>query len=220
MRTLIRHVFALALLIGITVVFLFLRSDVHALHRFNRSVADASYLLLCLTLILGPLVKMVPRLRFLLPWRRELGIAFTVSALVHVVIYARSFNWSLLRFFAESNQNGGTRLLENAFAISNIIGVIALLYALVLFVTSNDFAQNILGKGWKFLQQQSYTLFVLVILHFALFIYMVTDGESADPFVKPVFLAGGILTIFFQLSGYFLTVWQRSRQRRRKQKQA
>ncbi len=43
----------------------------------------------------------------------------------------------------------------------------ALGYALVLAATSNDFSQRRLGRGWRFLQRQAYTLFVLSWLHTA-----------------------------------------------------
>ncbi len=218
MRTLFRHLLALGLLIGLTYLFMMGREELHALHFFNRAVADASYILLCLTLIIGPLVKIVSSLRFLLPWRRELGIAFVVSAVVHILIYASSFQWDVLRFFTETSRQGEVSLLENHFAISNWIGLIALLYALVLGLTSNDVAQKMLGKGWKFLQQQSYTLFVLVVVHVAIFIYLVFQPEVEIGFFKPVFIGAGLVTIGFQTAGFILTVWQRSRLRRRRAK--
>lgn len=219
MRTFIRHLLALGLLTGLCFLFVWGRSAIHPLHRFNRAAADASYLLLCLTLIIGPLVKIVPSLRFLLPWRRELGIAFTVAAVLHVIVYSSRYDFAVLRFFSEVTGEGETRLLEDAFGIANIIGLVALLYAAVLFITSNDIAQGILGRGWKFLQQQSYTLFVLVLLHVALFLYMVIKAEPPTAFVRKIFVGAGLVTIGFQLTGYFLTVWQRSQLRRGRRRQ-
>jgi sulfoxide reductase heme-binding subunit YedZ len=218
MQTFIRHLLALGLLIGLTYLFSIGRETLHALHLFNRAIADASYILLCLTLIIGPLVKFVSGLRFLLPWRRELGIAFTVSAVIHVLIYASSFQWNVLRFFAQTSRDSDPKLLENPFAISNWIGLIAIVYALVLGLTSNDVAQKMLGKGWKFIQQQSYTLFVLVLLHAAIFIYLVFNPNEAVGFFQPVFIGAGLLTIGFQTAGFTLTVWQRSRLRPRRAK--
>ncbi|NIP26921.1 MAG: hypothetical protein GWO38_24670, partial [Phycisphaerae bacterium] len=116
MRTIIRHLLALAVLFGLTQLFSIGREGMHPLHLFNRNVADASYILLCMTLILGPLVKIVPPLRFLLPWRRELGIAFVVAALLHVTIYTAHFRWDVFRFFTETSQQGDATLLDNAFS--------------------------------------------------------------------------------------------------------
>jgi sulfoxide reductase heme-binding subunit YedZ len=216
MQTLVRHLLALGLLIGLIYLFSFGRDSLHALHRFNRAIADASYILLCLTLILGPLIKFVSRLRFLLPWRRELGIAFVVSAVIHVLIYASSFQWDLTRFFSEANRQGEAVMLENPFSIANWIGLIALVYALVLGSTSNDVAQKLLGKGWKFIQQQSYTLFVLVVLHAAIFLYLVFNPQAENGYFRPLFIIFGSLAVGLQAAGFILTVRQNARLRRRR----
>lgn len=216
MITWIRHLLALALLIAFTYLFSIGREGLHTLHFFNRNIADASYMMLCLTLMIGPLVKFVRPLRFLLPWRRELGISFTVAALLHVIIYTASFRWNVLRFFSESNRRGEAILLENPFSIANWIGLLAIAYAVVLTITSNDIAQRILGKGWKFLQQQSYTLFVLVAFHTVIYLYLVFEpGEELGHF-RPVFIWASFITIVMQAAGYLLTVWQRARMRRRR----
>lgn len=220
MRTILRHIAALALLIGLIYVFSIGREDLHTLHFFNRNVADASYLLLCLTLTIGPLVKFVPPLRFILPWRRELGIAFTVSAVLHIAIYAAGFNWDVTRFFSQVNDQGNSIMLENPFAISNWIGLLAITYAVILALTSNDIAQGFLGKGWKFLQQQSYTLFVLVAIHILIFLYMVFNPNNEPGYFRPIFIWASAVTIVMQSAGYLLTVWQRSRLRRRRKAQS
>lgn len=46
----------------------------------NTDLADASVVLLCLILMLGPVAHFVPRMRPLVPWGRELGIAMFVTA--------------------------------------------------------------------------------------------------------------------------------------------
>lgn len=220
MRTIIRHILALALLIGLINLFSIGREGLHTLHFFNRNVADASYILLCLTLTIGPLVKFVPPLRFILPWRRELGIAFAVAALMHVAVYTARFGWDFTRFFTETSEQGQTSFLDNPFAISNWVGLLALLYAVVLALTSNDIAQKSLGKGWKFLQQQSYTLFVLVGIHILIFLYMVFKPNTEPGHFNPAFIVASAVTIVMQSAGYLLTVWQRSRLRRKRRIQS
>lgn len=215
MKTLLRHILALILLVVLIYLSSLGREELESLHFFNRTVADASYLLLCLTLVIGPLVKFVPRLRFLLPWRRELGIAFMVAAGVHVLIYTSHFRWDVLRFFSDTNQQGRVRLLENPFAISNWIGLLALLYAVILGLTSNDVSQRMLGKGWKFLQQQSYTLFVLVLFHIAIFLYLVLNPRREPGYFPPIFIVAGVITILLQTAGYLITVRRNYRLRRR-----
>jgi sulfoxide reductase heme-binding subunit YedZ len=141
MITLLRHFLAIIVLLGL--IFLFAlnsNQESYTVHYWNRNIADASFVLLCLTLSLGPVTKLIPKTRFLLPWRRELGIAFAVSATMHVVIYADFYRWDVLRFFARIEEGQEAKWLDNAFAIGNWIGLLALLYAVVLALTSNDIA--------------------------------------------------------------------------------
>lgn len=187
------------------------REDLAQVHTWNRAFADAAYLLLCLTLMLGPLARFWKEISSSLAWRRELGIAFTASAILHVVIYAQTYDYNFLRFFTRQDHLT-TFLAHDAFAAAMWIGLFALLYALVLTITSNNFSQRLLGKGWKFLQQQSYTLFVLSMLHTFLLLYLVIQmGFGA---FKPLFWIASFLAISLQLAGYFKTVYLASRQRR------
>jgi len=199
---------ALFLLIVFAWLFSFGRAGLPSIHFWNRSLADAGFAILCLTLMIGPLARFIPSIGFLLPFRRELGIAFTVAAALHVIIYARALDLDVTRFFVGSEHHE-TILLANAFASANWIGLLALLYGLILALTSNNFSQRLLGKGWKFLQQQSYTLFVLVFLHTALLIYLVI--KTGDGIFRPFFWGLAIITVLLQLAGYIQTVRQHKR---------
>ena len=55
-------------------------------HAWNRVLADTSFVLLCLILTLAAVARFVPRLRRLVPWNRELGIAMFVTVGLLVVI--------------------------------------------------------------------------------------------------------------------------------------
>ena len=130
---------------------------------WNKVLADTSLILLCLILMLGPVARFVPRMRRLVPWGRELGIGMFVTAGLHVLILFEG-SWDQIRvsfgadgFFSD----------ESFWGAANWVGLVALAYALVLAATSNDFSQRRLGRGWKFVQRQAYTLFVLVWLHTA-----------------------------------------------------
>jgi DMSO/TMAO reductase YedYZ heme-binding membrane subunit len=130
--------------------------------------ADTSLVLLCLTLMLGAAARVVPRLRRVVPWGRELGIAMFVTAGLHIAILVGP-NLEVSGFFGDRSFRGfefGTRMWDAA----NWVGVVALGYALVLAATSNDWSQRKLGRGWKFLQRQAYTLFALAWLHTAAFV--------------------------------------------------
>lgn len=69
--------------------------------------------------------------------------------------------------------------------------------------TSNDFSQRTLGRGWKFLQRQTYTLFVLTWLHTAGFL-LVTETGRFEPVLR--FLTSTVLAVVAQFSGFVHTV--------------
>ena len=63
--------------------------------------------------------------------------------------------------------------LESGFGMANILGLLAVLMALPLMVTSADWATRKLGgSSWKFLHRGAYTIFYLVALHTAYFLYI------------------------------------------------
>jgi hypothetical protein len=73
-----------ALIVFLAIVLVYLFGLVHGqwsdMHRWNRAAADASFVLLTITMAIGPTAQIWPRLRVLIPFRRELGIyAVTLS---------------------------------------------------------------------------------------------------------------------------------------------
>jgi len=176
---------------------------------WNRVLADTSFVLLCLILMLGAVARFVPRLRRLVPWNRELGIGMFVTAGLHVLIllefgdftlYQTLFSFQNLRdvFFGYGGYLGG----DDMYAASNWVGLFALGYALVLAATSNDLSQRLLGRGWKFTQRQTYTLFVLTWLHTAAFL---VDLHRFPPELT-WFWMFTILAVVAQMSGFVHTV--------------
>lgn len=167
----------------------------------NKVFADAAAVLLCLVLILGPLARLVPRIRPLVPWGRELGIAMFVTASVHVVMLLPHlvddvwFGWidPMLDSFS------GEGVVEAA----NAVGWLAFVAALVLAATSNDVSHRALGRGWKFVQRQAYLLFVLTVLHSVPWL----EWMNAD-YVIPTkwFWNLTALVVLFQFAGFWHTV--------------
>jgi len=193
-------------MIGLSWIFASGRAELPSHHFWNRIFADTGFALLCLTLMIGPAARFLPIFNPLLPWRRELGIAFLVAAVLHVLIYADGIEWNLLKFFVDTEGHHHPVLLQNAYAVANWIGVVALLYGIILALTSNNFSQQLLGKGWKFLQQQSYTLFILLVLHTGVLLYLAM--QSGYGVFRPVFWSLTILTITLQFAGYIQTIRQ------------
>lgn len=211
----IRYVLAILVFALLSALFSIGRGEMHPVHFWNRLIADASFVLLCLTLLIGPAAHFFKPLWPLLPWRRELGVVGALAALAHVLIYMQVFRWNPLGFFFDLKADR-LPLLRNAFASSNWVGLLALGIMLVLGVTANDFSQKWLGKGWKFLQQQNYTLYALALMHVLLFLYLVyvrRDAASSRVIV-PVFWGLSAATVGLQTAGFIRTVWLNARRRK------
>ena len=68
---------------------------------------------------------------------------------------------------------------------------------------SNDFSQRRLGRGWKFLQRQAYTLFVLAWLHTAG--WLLPSFPHSPTFI-PWFWAFTMVAVVAQFAGFVHTV--------------
>ena len=152
-----RH--AIAITLALLVVYLF--GVVHGqwsdMHRWNRATADASFVLLTITMAIGPTAQIWPRLRFLIPFRRELGIyAVTLAALHTVIVLGGWTVWDFARLFGFEFHPGLGRyvMVQHGFGLANAIGVLALIYGLVLALTSSNRLVRLLGGAiWKFVQR-------------------------------------------------------------------
>ncbi|MCH7713226.1 MAG: ferric reductase-like transmembrane domain-containing protein [Chloroflexi bacterium] len=133
-------------------------------------------ILLYLTLALGPVARFLPRAGVLLPYRRELGIWFGVFAIVHTIIILDGWVlWDFSIFMGYQYIPAIDRVvrLESGFGMANILGLLAVLIALPLMATSADWATRALGAGsWKFLHYAAYSIFYMVVLHTAYFLYI------------------------------------------------
>ena len=124
-----------------------------------------------------------------------------VTACLHVVILIDDFPSLSDAFFGAY----GFIAAQDWWGAANWVGLVALAYALVLAATSNDFSQRLLRRGWKFLQRQTYTLFVLTVGHTVGFI-LFWDPEEFSPAFKWWFWAFTALAVAAQLSGFVHTV--------------
>lgn len=205
-----RHVATVALIILLAWLFWWVHNrETHPAHRWNRAMADTSVVLLCIALVLGPVSRYLPRARRLLPWRREVGIGMFVAAGLHVWIYLYG-DWNPLNpmFVPEGAITDESGLLRTPSAAANWAGLVALAYALVLAVTSNRFLQRRLGRGWKLVQQQAYTLYVLTALHVAGWLYLSYESPSGFEWWFWVAVAA---TSAAQFAGYVRTIrWSNS----------
>ena len=173
--------------------------------RLWKAVGDAAFGLLFVTLAVGPLARLFRPASRLLPWRRQLGIWFALTATVHGVLVVHGWaRWSLRRFLGYEviPQLGREVRLEPGFGLANLIGLVALMFALLLAATSSDRAVRRLGSGWKWLHHSALFVFYLSLLHagYFLFLHYTASFHKAVPppdwFRAPfVFLGGALLAL-------------------------
>ncbi len=144
--------------------------------RLWKAVGDAGFVLLLITLGLGPMARIARPVSRLLPWRRQFGIWFAIVAALHGVLVVHGWaRWSLRRFlgYEEIPELGREVRLEPGFGLANLVGVTALLFALVLAATSSDRALRRLGApAWKWLHHSALFVFYLSLLHAGYFLFL------------------------------------------------
>lgn len=177
-NTPLQHLTVGTLALGLAFVFHFL-FDTHWATAFAR----VSFVLLFLTLIIGPLMKLREPTRVSSPlqspwfWRSELGIWFTLTALAHFYfIMDGRPKWNFVKVLGGGVGGGG-------YGLANLLGLIALVWALILTTTSFGKVIAFLGvESWKWLHSFAYVIFYLVAGHFIYFQFFSTYGGGPDWF--------------------------------------
>jgi len=171
-----RHKAALALAVALVYGFGMLRPEWSAMHRWNRAFADASLVIIAVVMVLGPLARLWRPATATLAWRRELGIWGFIAGLVHagfILFGWVRLEWPRLFGFELHPQLQEYVMFDKGFGLGNLIGILALIYGLVLSLTSNDASQRWLGMSiWKYLQQGAYILWAMIVAHTAYFLYL------------------------------------------------
>lgn len=186
-----RH--ALGLVLALLLIFSFglVHGEWSDMHRWNRATADASFVLLTTTMGIGPIAQLWPQLRFLVPFRRELGIYAVVLAALHTAIILGGWvTWDLVRLFGFDFHPSLGRyvMVQHGFGLANAVGVLALIYGLTLALTSSDRLVRFLGGPvWKFVQRASYVLWALVVVHTGYFLFLqFLDYHRQTPVPNPL----------------------------------
>jgi sulfoxide reductase heme-binding subunit YedZ len=172
-NTLRQHLIVGIFSLGLVSIFKFLLNI-----SWTVSFARISFILLFLILIIGPIMRLKKPTQSSSPlfspwsWRGELGIWFTLTALVHFIIIL------VLRSFSSLIHIGG-----EGYGLANLLGLIALFWSLLLTATS--FGKVIEGLGidlWKWLHSLTHAVFYLVSGHFIYFQFFSTYGGGPDWF--------------------------------------
>lgn len=216
----VRHLIVIVLAVIGTALFLYSRAEWSPMHRWNRAVGDMSLVLVALAMALGPMSRLWRSFVRWVPYRRELGIYAVMLALVHFTIIL--FGWvelDLMRLVGFEFHPSLQRyvMVQHGFGLANLVGVLALLYGAILAATSNDRSLRWLGSSvWKFVQQGTYVLWWLSVIHTGYFLFMhFLDYHRQTPepnwFQWPFV---GLVTIVLVLQiAASLTTWRNGRNR-------
>ncbi len=215
-KPLLRHVFAGALAAVAAYLFWLSRPEWDPEMRLWRAFGDAGFVFFFFVLVIGPLARLLPSARRLIPWRREIGIWFAILALTHAVLVFDGWaKWDVMRFLGYEfiEQLARYARMEPGFGLANIIGLIALIWTLVLGVTSSKMAVKFFGfSSWKWLHHGAYVIFYLALAHgvYFLFIHYTLSFHRRVPpdpnWFRFPFLAIGLTVFILQVSAFVKTV--------------
>ncbi|MAZ67730.1 hypothetical protein CL652_03100 [bacterium] len=144
--------------------------------RLWKSFGGSSFFLLWFAVFIGPAAVIWPPLNRILSFRREAGVWFTIVALIHGYLILDGWvRWSVWGFFGYQYITEVDTYLrvEAGFGLANLIGLMALVFALALAATSFDRAVNWLGvSSWKWLHMFAYVIFYLSVAHVVYFAFI------------------------------------------------
>lgn len=220
-----RHVAIALLSAALTWLFWRSRMEWDPEMRMWKAVGDASFALLVLALLLGPLAVLWRKTAPLLTWRRALGIWFALLGLVHsYLVWDGWARWSFERLMGYEYLNArdvpDPVLTMPGFGLSNLMGLVALVLALVLAAVSSERAMRAIGaRAWKHLQQYAYVVFYLVGLHVAYFMFLHYDlglpnlvlGKGLTPpnWFRFWFVGAVVAVLVLQVGAFVRLAWQR-----------
>ncbi|MDK1018435.1 MAG: ferric reductase-like transmembrane domain-containing protein [Actinomycetota bacterium] len=171
-----RHIGSALLAIVVFMFFWRFRQEWSPDMRFWKAAGDAGFVLLWMVMIIGPLAKLWKPARRMLPWRRQLGVWFALAASLHALLIINGWaRWSVSRFLGYEfiPQLGREARWEPGFGLANVLGLAALLVALLLAATSSDRALRALGApAWRFLHNGAHFVFYVGSIHALYFLFI------------------------------------------------
>lgn len=144
--------------------------------RLWKAFGVGAAFLIWFVALVGPAARMWPPLTRIITWRREFGIWFALVALVHFyLVWDGWAQWDVRELLGYQYVEEVEMYLrfEPGFGLANLMGLVALLFALVLAATSFDRAVSFLGiSSWKWLHSFTYVIFYIVALHSLYFAFI------------------------------------------------
>lgn len=163
------------------------------------ALGRTSFILLFLVLAIGPSVKLKmpthPSSPLLVPWswRGELGIWFTLTGLAH---------FGLL--LAERPLSRLIRIGGSGYSLANLIGLVALVWAVILASTS--FRKAIVHFGvdsWRWLHKGTYVAFYLLSAHYMYFQFFSERGAMGKDWFGYAAITMSVAIIVLQFAAFF-----------------
>ncbi len=160
---------------------------------FTRFLALSGFMLLCISLAMGPRALISPQVFApLLAHRRAIGLASFVFVLAHVALsFAMGYNFDLNSVIA---------------APSGPFAIVAFVIFTLLAATSTDWAVKNL-KDWKDIQRLAYVAFAFSLYHFLLKsngLFLSLGSRTFVNLAESAMVLLGIATIALQAYGYFI----------------
>ncbi len=218
------------LVAGISVLLVYLVWQVNSTWspdmRLWKAFGGATFMLLWFTVFIGPAARLWRPLTRLITWRRETGVWFVVLGLVHGYLVLDGWvRWGVWEFFGYKYIPELEMYLrsEPGFGLANLMGLVAITFALILAATSFDKAVSFLGiSSWKWLHMFAYVIFYLGALHVIYFAFIhftpsperILLGQPTNYPVNPLrfYYLIAILSVFgAQMGAFIKTVYQQKK---------
>lgn len=149
----------------------------------ERSTGFWALCLLMITLSISP-IRQITGLTWIVQCRRMLGLLMFFYASMHILTYSwldYSFVWSDIYL----------DIIKHPYVL---VGFGAFCIALLLAITSNNFAMRKMRGGWKSLHQTVYLIAILGVIHF----WWLVKKDITEPLIFAT-----VLSILFAIRLYF-----------------
>lgn len=188
--------------------------------RLWKAFGGASFALLWLAVFIGPMAKLWRPFTQFITWRRESGVWFALMGMVHGYLVLDGWmRWNIWEFFGYQYVAELDTYLraEPGFGLANLMGLVALIFALALAATSFDKAVSFLGiSSWKWLHMFAYVIFYLSALHIIYYAFIhftpspqrILMGLPTNYPINPLrfYYLAAILSVFIAQIGAFVKI--------------